>query len=197
MNEQRLIIDQTFSIMRFRRWATLRHVLVIDTETTGLNGCVWDFAAVRVHDLMPVLSFTCNPYAEWEPDALSMAGPEGLELVSISIDARAMYHPLDQMFSRNECVSYGGQFDTCAIRRTWDNLPVPDVQCAMSAYAPLAGQWSDKYQGWGFVSLRSACEREGVPVIDGTHRAFADALMLAALIRAVAKLPTQEEAVSL
>lgn len=194
MNAERLIKGQTDSIMRFRRWAALKHVLVIDTETTGFNGHVWDFAAVRVHNLMPVLSFTCNPYADWEPDALSIAGPEGLELVSMSAEARAFYRPLDELFEDNQLVSYGGEFDTRAIRRTWDSVDVPAIQCAMTAYAPLAGLWSDKYQGWGFVGLRAACEREGVPVIDDTHRAYADALMLAALIRAVAKLPTHDEA---
>ena len=187
MNEQRRIKDQTQAIIKFRRWAEVPSMIVIDTETTGLEGMVWEFAAVRVYQPTPTLAFLCATDGEWTPKALEMAGPDRLEQISMAMDKDSFFHPLYSLFGLNWPVSYNGAFDSAAVRRTWDTIPVPAFQCAMKTYAPLAGMWSEKRQEWKNVTLQSACEREGVDIALGEfHTAYGDALLCAALIQAVA-----------
>ena len=187
MNEQRRIKDQTDAIGKFRRWAAVPSMIVIDTETTGLEGMVWEFAAVRVYQPTPTLAFLCATDGQWTPKALEMAGPDRIEQISMAAEKEAFQRPLDRLFSLNWPVSYNGAFDSAAIRRTWDTVTVPDFQCAMKTYAPLAGRWSETRQEWKNVTLQAACEREGVNVALGEfHTAYGDALLCAALIQAVA-----------
>ena len=95
MNEQRHIEDKTRAIMKFRQWAAVASTIVIDTETTGLEGMVWEFAAVRVYQPTPALAFLCNVEGPWSEKAIEMVSPDRFEQISMAMNAEAYRRPLE------------------------------------------------------------------------------------------------------
>ncbi|WP_328774742.1 3'-5' exonuclease [Deinococcus aquaedulcis] len=88
-----------------------------------------------------------------------------------------------------ELVAWNAGFDQDAMQRSsrLQGLELPDLdwRCAMSAAAPIWGEWSDYWDGFRYVSLAEACWREGVQVSSPAHRATGDAQRVAALLVAI------------
>lgn len=187
--------DQARAVFQFHDWYHDPLAVVVDTETTGTEGHVFDFAAVPLDGgstPAPVLAFLCSPPEDaiWSSPArqmhterLSLSGGWGIEAYSLVVlETLSFYNVL----------AYGARFDEARLRFTLNAADCvgefPDFQgCVMTAYAPLAGQWSEKYGDWKWVPLDEACRLEHVDISDlPRHTAYGDAVATARLIRAVA-----------
>lgn len=161
---------------------------MIDTETTGLTGRVWEFSAVSVVTRQSVLTFRCHPGdAPWSPVAAEMAGERYAECHR-EPPAAQFAEVLARLLEGLPLLAYNAPFDRAAVARTWPELELPRFECVMRAYAPLSGKTNGR-GGPRVCRLREALEREGVPDNGfGAHDAFGDALATVDLIRMVAGL---------
>jgi DNA polymerase III subunit epsilon len=185
------------AIAQFREWAADPAVLIVDTETTGLDGRVWEFAAVRVQSPAPVLAFICDPgmyYQSWSAAAWDMHSERLVEFDTAPL-SNYFESALGAVLNVKNIISYGAAFDHSAIDRTWPELGLEEFGCILTAYAPLAGRWSESKGDWKYVSLSEALELEGEDLMDfrDAHTAYGDALRAAALVRAVARRETDDE----
>ena len=187
-------IQQT--IRTFRRWAGDEDALVLDTETTGLHGQVWDVAALSLITPMPRVAFVCQPTGDWEPKARALHAARLDELLQAPPPdkfRRMLETALHTVPLHSQVLTYGADFDRAAILRTWPALRLPAFDCVMRAYAPLAGKWSASRGEWKWVSLQAACELEGVPITAELHTGLGDAQLTVQLIQAVARRPLPED----
>ena len=170
----------------FMRWATDPDLLVLDTETTGLHGVVWELSALDADGVVP-LNFVCNVAGHtWESKALDMHRHRQDE-INGAPDRKGFLKAVHKTLSQKHCVSYGADFDGPAINRTFGVEFNPALECVMRAYAVIAGKWSQSRGEWKFVKLTAACEAEGIDTsIYQTHRALDDVMLTMLLIRAVA-----------
>lgn len=180
---------QDQAILQFRAWAA-KQVPCLDTETTGMEGQVWQLALVEQDTLTPRLHFTCQPEGEWSPKAAEMRDAHGADLSQCPpASAFTAQLPQGQQF-----LTWNAPFDLGAIARTWPDWQVRG-ECAMEAYAPLAERWSESLGLWKYVSLGEACTAEQVDVshLAAAHNAYGDACRLALLVQAVARRETHAE----
>lgn len=182
------------AIAQFKAWASDPKTIAVDTETTGLNGPAWEFAAVRSGQLVPVLAFTCAVPAdtEWSAVALEMHRSR-LPEIAVATQPINLTPALVDLMLQNRAVSYGADFDRGAMERTWQASFT--IGCAQEAYAPLAGRWSESRGVWKWVKLEEACQMEGIDTAPFLkHSALGDAQLLALLIQAVAQRTEGESA---
>ncbi|GGR13291.1 3'-5' exonuclease [Deinococcus ruber] len=178
------------AIRTFRRWARDEDALVLDTETTGLYGQVWDVAALSLTTLEPRVVFVCQPEGAWEPKARELHAARLDEILQAPPAAKfrqTLATALQAVPLHSQVLTYGAEFDRAALLRTWPALRLPAFDCVMQAYAPLAGKWSESRGEWKWVSLQVACELEEVPVTGTLHTALGDAQLTVQLIQAVAR----------
>lgn len=181
---------QHAALLQFQRWNDTPDALVIDTETTGLGGGVWNVSAATLGSLQPVLNLTCNPQTPWEDQARAMHAAHLGDVAAAPV-AESRRDQVEHALSAAQVplLAYNAPFDHAAIRRTWPGLDL--LECVMAAYAPLAGQWSERRGEWKWVNLGAALTAEGVDVSDlpGQHSAAGDVMRTVRLIRAVAQRP--------
>lgn len=193
--EHQAQIDQ--AIKQFRAWRQ-SGVSLLDVETTSLEGWVWQFALVDSQALTPRLAFNSTPLVpreEWSDKAREMMEAQKTHLYKSPV-SEAFQGVVISALLNFPAVAWNADFDLAAIERTWPTATDGvAVACAMRAYAPIYGQWSESKQDWKYASLDAALEREGVDVIrlPTAHSAYGDCVRLAALIEAVASRETSSE----
>lgn len=179
--------QRTDALAQFRAWAADPLALVLDTETTSLEGEVWEIAAGRVQHPTPILHLRGEPRTEWGERALQMQDTDIRDQLRGLPHLSAYAGGLAALIGNHHPLAWG-DFDHPAIERTCGLQGLPEFGDVMAAYAPLAGRWSESRGLWKFVKLEEACEAEGVPVGDArTHSAPGDVLLTARLIQAVAQ----------
>lgn len=195
--EHQAQIDQ--AIKQFRAWDKAG-VNLLDTETTGLEGKVWQLALVDSTSRAPLLVFHCDPGpdCEWSEVAEKMQRSQGIYPGDFP-PAEAFTQVVWKTLQKHALVGWNVYFDIGAVARTW---PLAEreqhdlvAKCAMEVYAPLAGQWSESRGEWKYVSLEKACELEDVDTfrLPAPHTAYGDCVRLSRLIRRVADRETSSE----
>lgn len=182
------------ALAQFRRWAADPRLLVLDTETTGLEGDVVELAVTDLTE-QPLLDVQVRPTTPFTQRAIELHGirPEHVAQLPL-ISAHAS--PLASVLAGRTVVTFGAAFDTGSVTRSFDHAQ-PDWRettplepllggwgCVMNAYADYAAVQDRKGRGNRWFSLQAACEREGVETGDlRLHRAMSDARLTARLIR--------------
>lgn len=186
--------QQDSAIKIFRQWQQAT-VATLDTETTGLEGRVWQFALVDSRTFTPLLAFNCDPGGEWSDKAAEMRDAQQVgvgDFPTSNLFADVVRGNLES----HPPVIWNADFDHAALERTWPGSTsgVP-VLCAMRAYAPLYGEWSERRDTWKGCSLQTALDLEHVDTrhVPAAHSAYGDACRLALLIETVAARETQAE----
>lgn len=183
------------------RWAREKleqDVLVLDTETTGLDhdDVVIEVALIGKDGtaLLDTLVQTTRPIS---PEASAIHGIRASELAFAPAFAET-WPKLLALMTSHPVVAYNADFDVRLLRRTAKKagLEVPEVwgmgvSCLMEAYAAFRGnvRGDGDYQ---WCSLRMACEMEDIRA--NFHRAKGDAGATLALLKALAgkeELPEQ------
>lgn len=186
-------IDQAVEL--FRTWRD-SGVTLLDVETTGLEGRVWQLALVDSRTLTPLLAFTCAVGGNWSEVAAEMRDAQGVRMQDFPASNLFADAVEGNLAGRSPVVAWNADFDVAAITRTWPSAEaVALATCAMRAYAPIYGQWSESRQEWKYASLDAALAHEDVDVsrLPAAHSAYGDCVRLAALIEAVAERETMSE----
>ncbi|WP_221091561.1 3'-5' exonuclease [Deinococcus aquaedulcis] len=176
------------ALKQFRVWAADPRALVVDTETTSLDGQAWSFAGGRPGAPDVLLEITGEPETPWSEKALAMQ-PEGLrERLCGLPHPRTHCDAVAELLAQNTVLAYNESFDRPVIERTFDLADLPAFGCVALAYAPLAGQWSGSRGYWKTVTLDAACRAEGIdPTQAQAHTASGDVWLTGQLILAVAR----------
>lgn len=182
--------QQQTALMRFKDWATDPRALVIDTETTGKQGGVWQIGAALAATSHPLLSFSGNvPEGTiWEKSALEMHGEDLLTTLSHCppIQDPAVVKMFQRIFAGKRLLSYNADFEAEVMTRTFGMGAFPKPECVMTTYAVLAGRWSESRGEWKWVSLLEALALEGIEAVQN-HNALMDSLLVSQLIHKVAQ----------
>ena len=195
INSPDLDTAQAAALAQFEVWSREGGV-VVDTETTGLAGRVWEVAAVPIVSARtpaPLLAFVCDLEGDvqWESAALRMH-IDRLRTLNCLPPFRTYADQLLTVLENNVCVAYNAEFDQSRLEDTLaqdsdHEAQFPSLGCVMTAYAPLAGEWSERRQCWRGVSLERACEQQRVDISDlQRHTAYGDAVAVVRLIQAIA-----------
>ncbi|WP_278911573.1 hypothetical protein [Deinococcus wulumuqiensis] len=187
------------AVAQFRSWQSAG-VNLLDVETTGLDGRVWQLALVdsRTHAPLLVLSCDPGPDCEWSEVAETMQRKQGVYPGDFP-PAEAFGGAVWETLEKHALVIWNDTFELGALARTWPLGEGRSLQlttsCAMRAYAPIYGQWSESKQDWKYASLDAALKHEGVDTsrLPAAHSAYGDCVRLAALIEAVAERETASE----
>lgn len=182
------------ALRTFARWHADPNLLIVDTETTGLDGEVIEIAVATVQGEV-LFDSLVRPTVPIEQGATKVHGLTDADLAG----APGWPHVREQLTAvlrGRWLLAFNAAFDRQAIARTSrahgiDGDPLgeaPFWQCAMTAYAPLGWELR-RDQEWRWVGLKDACLQQRVPGEGQIHRARGGALALARLVQALATIP--------
>lgn len=179
------------AVKRFRSWHNDPETGYLDTETTGLNGQVIEVALVDREGTVHFHS-RVQPTVPVEPDALAVHGLSDADLADAP-SWREVAVQLQPVLAGRRIVAFNADFDRARLKTSDEAYGLTPAgepirwRCAMEAYAPLHGDWSDYHGDWRWTSLRGACLQMGVPPEAVVHGALGGAQALARLVAAVAQ----------
>ena len=186
--------DFRAAVQQFARWFATPDLLILDTETTGLEGQVIELAVATVAGDV-LLNTQVQPTIPVEEDARAVHGLTDRQLAKAptwpTVAAR-----LHAVVGERLLLAYDAGFDRMRIAQTARAhgvvSPLEDPRRwrdAMTTYAPLNWQLR-RNQEWRWTSLADACLQQGVAPEPRLHRAVGGALALARLVTAIAaRLP--------
>ncbi|WP_051096993.1 3'-5' exonuclease [Deinococcus aquatilis] len=155
------------AVKRFRFWYDDLQTGYLNTETTGLSGQVIEVALVDRHGHLQFYS-KVRPTIPVEPEAQAVHDLSDAELA----DAPSWTEVIRQvrpLLARRRIVAYNADFDRARLKTSdeahgltpQDHPPI--WRCAMDAYGPLHGDWSEYPADCCWTSLLAACRQMGVP----------------------------------
>ncbi|AFZ67105.1 3'-5' exonuclease [Deinococcus peraridilitoris] len=183
----------------FRKWAADPDLVVLDTETTGLDSHseVIEIAVVSASGEV-LLNERVKPINGGPWAASAIHGITDADLVTCP-EWPLVWPRLACLLEGKTVVVYNASFDQRMLRQSlsWAGVPREECespvlshwQCAMGAYAPIHGDWSDYHGNYRWARLGVACLTEDVQVddLDDAHSALGDALRTLRLVQAVAR----------
>lgn len=160
--------------------------LIVDTETTGLDGAaeVVQIAVVGA-DGCVLADTLVKPLGDIPQEATAI---HGLDAAAVSnaptwVD---VYPQLSDLLNGRLVLAYNASFDARMISQTCAlyNLPTPtaDWECVMELFAAHAGMWSGYHDSFLWHKLAEACRMRGITP-QNTHAATGDALLTWQLVK--------------
>lgn len=185
-----------------RAWASDEAAVVLDTETTDIDGVVIEVAVATLAGEV-LLEQRVHPGA-WPMDAEAQS-VHGISLEDLQAAPvwGEVLPTLDAMLEGRTVLVFGLDFDAQALVRTTaaalgaerarplrKALASPSWQCVQKTLAPLMAEWDERYSDFHWPSLARACAwaRADVQRMPPAHSARGDVLRTGALIRAAARL---------
>ncbi|WLQ14417.1 3'-5' exonuclease [Hahella aquimaris] len=170
----------------FKEWIYNLDVVVLDTETTGLDDQA-EVIEVSVMDMRGNVLFDqlVRPLNPVPADASEIHGVTNEKLAD-KPNFPDVYHSLKRVISGKTVVAYNANFDNRLLMQTCSAYGLPmieaDWRCAMMAYARYWGEVDAKRGGYRRQSLAKAAAQMGITV-NGAHRAVADCFTTVEVIR--------------
>lgn len=165
--------------------------VIIDTETTGLQGQVIELAIVDAQGNI-VYDGLFKPTCEIEPGAEAVHNIKEL-MVSGAPSFAEEWPEIYRRIGGRNIITYNAQFDSGRIRTTildhhiLGNLKDLDVDLMQTfTYYCLMEEYQRYYQFQRWQKLHVACSQQNIE-FDQKHRALGDALAALEIIRAMAK----------
>lgn len=170
------------------------NALILDTETTGLDGRaeILQIGIVNLEGDELLNTFVRPAKARRWPEAQRIHGLSWTD-VKDAPTISELAPQLQDLLQDNLVAIYNADYDTRILRQSvkaanaqqqfhW--LETANWPCVMKAYAQFYGQRNTRYGGFRWQKLENACRQQRVRV-NNAHDALADAQMTAALIRAI------------
>lgn len=153
--------------------------VVMDTETTGLDGEIIEVAIVDSSG-RTLLNTRLNPLTEIEPGATAVHGLSNADLVHEPRFPQ-VYEQLKQILaSAGVVIIYNAQFDDARLAQTCKLHGLSPIKyksdCAMLWYAQFYGEWSGYWKDYKWQ-----------PLVGGDHSALGDCLATLSLLREMAE----------
>lgn len=167
------------------------NALILDTETTGLDGDaeVIELAVIDCtgQALIDTLVRPCRPIPG-EASAIHGITDQMVAAAPGWADVRGQL--LDLLASGRHLVIYNASYDLRLIRQS-DALhgletPALAAHCAMLTYAEHWGDIDERRGGYRWQRLGNAAAQQGVEIQGTAHRALADCLTTLGILRAMA-----------
>jgi DNA polymerase III epsilon subunit-like protein len=172
-----------------------KEVLIIDTETTGLNGDD-EIIQLGIINLKgnTLLDTLLKPSVPIAPEAGLVHGITHQDLRSAPAFVE-LYNDILELVDRQCLVTFNADFDRRLLDQTCQKYGLPKLEtvnwdCAMEKYAQFWGQ-RNLNGGYKRQSLITACNQQGIR-INGTHEAIKDSLLTLELIKAMAVADVEE-----
>ncbi len=173
-------------------WLNQEDALVLDTETTGLNGSdqVIEIAVVDKNGKV-LLNTRLRPNVPINPEAQGIHGISAEQWIE-SPTWPDISTQLKAILENRTVIAFNSDFDSRILQQTAnafgdDYWSWPVVECcAMNIAASAFRQWSPRSSGR--ISLRSAVMEAGIEWQGEAHSALGDALTTLELVKAIAEL---------
>ena len=167
------------------------HVLLLDTETTGLNDDaeVIEVALVELQGQVR-LNTLVQCQGEISPQVTALHGINK-EMLKDAPAFPQVWHALAHLFATHEIIIYNAEYDVRMLRQTAKryNLVFSEIRthCLMRHYSAYINEPSWRYPGYRYQRLSAACDYFGIKQ-GGSHRALPDTLMTLEVLRKLAAL---------
>lgn len=166
--------------------------VIIDTETTGLQGEICDLAIVDPAGKV-LFNELLKPTCPIEEGALAVHGLSDT-MVSNARSFTGAWPEINAALSNRIIICYNVDFDRGRFRHTAQvhgiDLPLRDWLCMMKRYAEFWGKQGRYGRGFAWQKLQDACKQQGI-LLKQEHRALSDALAVVALIQRLAGLGSE------
>ncbi len=180
------------AVERARSWVAAA-ALILDTETTGLDGTA-EACQIAIVDLSGALVLnelirTVRPIPESVTALHHIAEAD----VAGAPRMREVLPRLEQAVAGRKVITYNLDFDARILRQTIDagapgEALALDGDCAMRLYSLYRGEWNSFRGNWRWFKLSEACGLEGIPIEDVTlHDARGDCELTRRLILKLAQ----------
>lgn len=167
------------------------NVLIIDTETTGLddNAEACEIAVLNANGEV-LFDRVVRPTVPIGRKAMRVHGIRNMDIKSVPSLAEYTGE-LSALLTGKRIIAYNSGFDERILRQSYAAIGVtfPDgvtFECAMLAYAEWYGERNERTGGWRWQKLERAAVQCGHASADPVHRALADCRSTLAVIKAMA-----------
>nr|WP_253938230.1 3'-5' exonuclease [Hahella sp. HN01] len=170
----------------FKGWLYSPQVVVLDTETTGLDDQA-EVIEISVMDMRGKVLFDqlVRPLNPVPNEAADIHGITS-ESLADKPNFPDVYHSLKRVIGGKTVVAYNADFDCRLLMQTCAAYGLPvieaDWQCAMNAYTRYRKEPDAKRGGYRRQSLAKAAAQMGIEV-NGAHRAVADCFTTVEVIK--------------
>jgi DNA polymerase III subunit epsilon len=174
-------------------WLTSKSAVILDTETTGLDGMaeILELAVIGT-DGAPLFESLIRPaHAKEWPGAQSVHGISPEMVADMPLITEFVYE-LRELLTGGKVIVYNADYDrrllSQSLRLAGHDWDVYDLQWVdvMVPYAKYWGDYSRYHGNYRWQSLTNACAQQGV-TIENAHRALGDCRMTLALIQKLAR----------
>ncbi|MCY1003939.1 3'-5' exonuclease [Myxococcus sp. MISCRS1] len=198
---------RTSALAALKSWTADARTVVVDVESTDLNGRVIEVAVVDLAGTV-LLQRRINPGCEIHPGAQAIHGLTQADLAGQPA-WDGVVDEFEAVTRGRNVLAFNATFDGLTIARSTEvscgsekgrlaRKAAEDWHCVMGAMAPLMGEWDSKYNDFKLPSLARAVVFANADVtgLPPAHSAVGDALRTVALVHAAALLPAKEFAVN-
>ncbi len=188
------------SIKQLRDVVTRNKFVILDTETTGLDG---DAQACQIavidQDGRVLIDTLLKPTIPIPDDAIAIHGITN-EMVAAAPGIQSIGRQLLEALRGRDLIIYNADYDMRILDTSimasgdeelialWSLMHRTDdgteTHCAMRLYARFWGAWDEYHQSYTWQRLSAACGQQGIPVVNA-HNALGDCQMTLALIRKI------------
>ena len=164
--------------------------LILDTETTGLNGTD-EVIQLAIVDLRGTVLFESlfKPTQAVSTRAARIHGIETNNLINAP-DFNVRYKTIYDILEDHYVIAYNRAFDQRLLDQTCKRYRLPEFDvvswgCAMQVFSQFYGDWSKYHGSYKWQSLGEAAGYFGV-IVQDSHEAAADCLTTLGVIRGMA-----------
>lgn len=174
-------------------WLDDSHVLILDTETTGLDKQFDEPVQIGVIDRFGnvLMNTYLKPTCEISEGARNVHQISD-ETVMFSPQLKDIIHELNMLLRGRRVVVYNADYDIPLLnntaRRQGVQIDWGETHCAMKLYARYWGEWNSRYEDYRFQGLVNACQQQGIEV-SNAHDAVGDCQMTLKILQKLASIP--------
>jgi len=188
-HEAMLVNDRADAARQARIWVRSPRTVILDTETTDLDGYLVQIAIIRACDGAVLLDTLINPETPISAGAQRIHGISA-DQVTDAPTARQLWPQIDGLLRGRRVVTYNAEFDSGILKNEHIRLTGGGWKdaiswsrrirwrCAMELYAQFCGDWSD-YHG----------DYRWQPLPGGDHTALGDCRATLEVLRWMAERP--------
>ena len=186
-------MPQSNSLKVFLEMVRRGDFVVLDTETTGLDGEVCQIAVVDYHG-NALVNTLVKPSESIPPAATAVHGIRD-EDVAGALGWPEVLPMLMKVLRGRNVVVYNATYDRRMMHHSAERAGLPKVNwkafsewwCAMEAFAEIYGDWNDYHGNYRWQKLATAAHYYGISV-EGAHNALTDCRITLAVVKAMAEV---------
>lgn len=153
--------------------------VVVDTETTDLNGHVCQIAVLSATG-ETLLDTLVKPPVEITAEATAVHGITN-EMVADSPDLPLLEKEIERLVDGKTIIGWNVEYDLDALNLDLD-LSISRYEDAMEAFSPIFGEWNSYHQNYKWQKLTTAAQYYGIST-NGAHSAIDDCRMTLEVVK--------------